>query len=112
MNQETQQFIIDHLHDDVRRLAFKTVPPCIDMRYALQQIEARRRLTDKVPTWASNLQLEFPPHLSVEQCSSERTAHYKTTLLQGDTLVDLTGGMGVDCYFLSANFRHTHYVEQ
>ena len=112
MNQETQQFIIDHLHDDVRRLAFKTVPPCIDLRYALQQIEARRRLTDKVPTWASNLQLEFPPHLSVEQCSSERTAHYKTTLLQGDTLVDLTGGMGVDCYFLSANFRHTHYVEQ
>lgn len=112
MNQETQQFIIDHLHDDVRRLAFKTVPPAIDLRYALQQIEARRRLTDKVPTWESNLQLEFPPHLSVEQCSSERTAHYKTTLLQGDTLVDLTGGMGVDCYFLSANFRHTHYVEQ
>lgn len=113
MNEETRQFIMAHRCDDVRQLAFKkNVPPAIDLRYALQQIEARQRLADKVPTWAANQQIEFPPHLSVEQCSSERAARYKASLLQGDIFVDLTGGMGVDCYFISSNFRQTHYVEQ
>ncbi|MGN0187423.1 MAG: SAM-dependent methyltransferase [Paludibacteraceae bacterium] len=111
MNEETRHFILAHQHDDVRTLAFKTVPSAIDLHYALQQIEARQRLADKVPTWAANLQLEFPPHLSVEQCSSEMTARYKASLLQGDTFVDLTGGMGIDCFFVSTQFRQAHYVE-
>ena len=59
-----------------------------------------------------NEELLFPAHLSIEQCSSEDTARYKASLLQGQTFADLTGGLGVDCFFISKNFQHTDYVEQ
>ena len=101
MESLTQQFIAAHLSEDVRLLALKTAPTGVDLPKALQQITARQLLSKKVPTWASNPHLEFPTHLSLEQCSSEATARYKASLLSGNTLVDLTGGMGVDCYFLS-----------
>lgn len=112
MESLTQQFIAAHLSEDVRLLALKTAPTGVDLPKALQQITARQLLSKKVPTWASNPHLEFPTHLSLEQCSSEATARYKASLLSGNTLVDLTGGMGVDCYFLSQNFKDTFYVEQ
>lgn len=112
MESLTQQFIAAHLSEDVRLLALKTAPTGVDLPKALQQITARQLLSKKVPTWASNPHLEFPTHLSLEQCSSEATARYKASLLSGNTLVDLTGGMGVDCYFLSQNFKETFYVEQ
>ncbi len=111
MNLETQKFISKNLHADVRALALKSVPKEVDLTFALQQIQARQILRTKVPSWAENEQLEFPAHLSIEQCSSEATARYKTTLISGETLVDLTGGLGVDSYFLSQKFRHTDYVE-
>jgi len=112
MDTLTQQFIIANLLEDVRLLALKTAPKGVDLPKALEQISARQLLLKKVPTWAKNKQLEFPPHLSIEQCSSEETARYKASLLSGKTLVDLTGGMGVDCYFMSQTFEHTFYVEQ
>jgi len=112
MDTLTQQFIIANLLEDVRLLALKTAPKGVDLPKALEQILARQLLLKKVPTWAKNKQLEFPPHLSIEQCSSEETARYKASLLSGKTLVDLTGGMGVDCYFMSQTFEHTFYVEQ
>ena len=112
MDTLTQQFIIANLLEDVRLLALKSAPKGVDLPKALEQILARQLLLKKVPTWAKNKQLEFPPHLSIEQCSSEETARYKASLLSGKTLVDLTGGMGVDCYFMSQTFEHTFYVEQ
>ena len=112
MNTATRQFVFAHLHDDVRQLALQKSPADVDLRCALQQIEARQLLTEKVPSWAANADIEFPPRLSVEQCSSEATARYKSGLLSGRTLVDLTGGMGIDCHFLSQNFATTDYVER
>ena len=112
MDSLTHQFIAAHLSEDVRLLALKTAPIGVDLPKALQQITARQLMSKKVPTWAANTHLEFPTHLSLEQCSSEATARYKASLLSGNTLVDLTGGMGVDCYFLSQNFKDTFYVEQ
>ncbi len=112
MNAETRQFVFSHLHDDVRQLALQKSPAEVDLRCALQQIEARQLLAEKVPSWATNADIEFPPRLSVEQCSSEATARYKSGLLSGSTLVDLTGGMGIDCHFLSQNFATTDYVER
>lgn len=112
MNTETRQFVFAHLHDDVRQLALQKSPADVDLRCALQQIEARQLLAEKVPSWAANADIEFPPRLSVEQCSSEATARYKSGLLSGRTLVDLTGGMGIDCHFLSQNFATTDYVER
>ncbi len=112
MNDATRQFVFAHQRDDVRALALHGAPTGVDLRYALQQIAARQILTDKVPSWACCPEVEFPPHLSVEQCSSEAAARYKSGLLSGCSLVDLTGGLGVDCHFLSQRFAQTDYVER
>ena len=109
---DTRQFIEEHLHDDVHELALKHSNAKVDMALALRQIEARQLLQKKVPSWSNNPDLLFPPHLSIEQCSSEATAQYKASLFQGATFADLTGGLGVDCYYISRNFQHTDYVEQ
>ena len=107
----TRQFIEQHLHDDVRELALKYRNAEVDMTLALRQIEARQLLQKKVPSWSENPDLLFPAHLSIEQCSSEATAQYKAGLLQGDSFADLTGGLGVDCYFISKHFNKADYVE-
>lgn len=109
---DTRQFIEEHLHDDVHELALKHSNAKVDMALALRQIEARQLLQKKVPSWSDNPELLFPAHLSIEQCSSEATALYKASLMNSNTFADLTGGLGVDCYYISRNFQHADYVEQ
>lgn len=112
MNAATRQFIESHLNDDVRQLALSKFPDDVDKTLALNQIEARQILSKKVPSWASNPDLLFPRHLSLEQCSSELTAKYKASLVEnGNVFVDLTGGLGIDSYFLSEKFKTSYYVE-
>lgn len=114
MNETTRQFIREHLNTDVPTLALKKAPVGTDFSLALRQIEARQLLQKKVPIWSQNDDLLFPARLSIEQCSSEATAKYKATLLQGDTFADLTGGLGVDTYYINSShsFRHADYVER
>lgn len=112
MNTATRDFIEKHLKDDVRQLALQKFPDGIDKMLVLNQIEARQLLSKKVPSWASNPDLLFPKHLSIEQCSSELTAKYKASLVEnGDVFVDLTGGLGIDSCFLSEKFKTSYYVE-
>lgn len=112
MNTATQDFIESHLKDDVRQLALHKFSDDVDKTFVLNQIEARQLLSKKVPSWASNPDLLFPKHLSIEQCSSELTAKYKASIINGgDVFVDLTGGLGVDSYFLSEKFKTSYYVE-
>ena len=112
MNAATRDFIEKHLKDDVRQLALQKFPDDVDKMLVLNQIEARQLLSKKVPSWASNPDLLFPKHLSIEQCSSELTAKYKASIIEGgDTFVDLTGGLGIDSYFLSKKFKTSYYVE-
>ena len=112
MNAATRDFIEKHLKDDVRQLALQKFPDDVDKMLVLNQIEARQLLSKKVPSWASNPDLLFPRHLSIEQCSSELTAKYKASIIKGgDTFVDLTGGLGIDSYFLSEKFKTSYYVE-
>ena len=112
MNTATRDFIEKHLKDDVRQLALQKFPDDVDKMLVLKQIEARQLLSKKVPLWASNPDLLFPKHLSIEQCSSELTAKYKASIIEGgDTFVDLTGGLGIDSYFLSEKFKTSYYVE-
>ena len=108
----TKQFIRENLNADVPTLALKKAPVGTDVSLALRQIAARQLLQKKVPQWAKNEDLLFPMHLSIEQCSSEATAHYKSDLLQGRSFADLTGGLGVDTYFISQHFLHSDYVER
>ena len=112
MNTATRDFIEKHLKDDVRQLALQKFPDDVDKMLVLNQIEARQLLLKKVPSWASNPDLLFPKHLSIEQSSSELTAKYKASIISGgDTFVDLTGGLGIDSYFLSEKFKSSYYVE-
>lgn len=112
MNTATRDFIESHLKDDVRQLALQKFPDDVDKTLVLNQIEARQLLQKKVPSWASNPDLLFPKHLSIEQCSSELTAKYKVSIINGgDVFVDLTGGLGIDSFFLSEKFKTSYYVE-
>ena len=112
MNNITKQFIRDNLNVDVPTLALRKAPVGTDFSLALRQIEARQLLQKKVPEWSDNEDLLFPAHLSIEQCSSEATARYKAQLIQGHSFADLTGGLGVDTYYLSQNFQQVDYVER
>ena len=83
-----------------------------EWRWFLQQVEGRERTAEKLPTFAAIEDWWYPVRLSCEQCSSELTARYKASLVSGEKMVDLTGGYGVDTYFLSERFAHTDYIEQ
>ena len=112
MNDITRQFIRENLNADVPTLALKKAPVGTDVSLALRQIEARQLLRKKVPSWSENEDLLFPAHLSIEQCSSEAAARYKANLLAGETFVDLTGGLGIDTYYISRHFQLADYVER
>lgn len=115
--QKTKEYIKQHRKDDVYRLALAKAPDGVDLQYALQQISAYQILTKKVPSWAECDELIFPRQLSLEQSSSELTARYKASLIkefmgnQPFTHIDLTGGMGIDCYFIAQHTQNSHYVE-
>ena len=118
MTEKTRSFIRGHRTDDVRALALQAAKyPEVDMSLALTQISGWQILRNKVPTWAACEAILYPPHLSLEQCSSELTARYKVSIIENrkgirDTLADLTGGFGIDCAFLSSLFRQADYVER
>lgn len=113
LSQATRQFISTHTNDDVRALALQAPKyPGVDMPTAIVQIAGRQAATDKIPSWHSTEGILYPRHLSLEQCSSEITARYKASLVEGESFADLTGGFGIDCAFLSARFRQATYVER
>ena len=120
----TEQFITAHRHDDVRHLAL-TASRCegVDLRYALDQIAGWQRAQSKLPSWATIDGIVFPPHINMEQCSSEATARYKALLARrlihdtatadaDTTLTDLTGGYGVDFAFMAREFAKATYMER
>ena len=132
MNQATQDFIRQHQDDDVRQLAFLgSKYPEVDMPFALDQIRGRKMARVKLPRWASLEGIIYPPHISMEQCSSESTALYKAELaarllglpassfgieMKAENeieFVDLTGGFGVDFSYIAARLGvKSMYVER
>ena len=114
MNEATLEFIRIHANEDVRQLAFLGKKnPEVDMAYALDQIAGRQKARIKIPSWAATDGIVYPPHISMEQCSSEQTARYKAKIAgKGTRIVDLTAGFGVDMAFMSAGFKEAVHVEQ
>lgn len=109
---EIQQFINDNTGADLQKLALKRNPfPNTDWIEILNQIAARSKAKDKLPTWFSAQGIVYPSKVSVEQTSSEKTAQYKAQLVSGDTLIDLTGGFGVDDYYFSKRFKKVFHCE-
>ena len=113
LSRQTLDFIRDHAHEDIHALALQTPKyPDVDMPAAILQIAGKQAAANKIPSWAAIEGILYPRHLSMEQCSSETTALYKASLLNGNTLTDLTGGLGIDCAFLATKFKHISYVER
>ena len=114
INEKTRAFIRQHADEDVRKVALLGAKdPEVDLQTALQQIAGRQTARRKLPSWATVEDIVYPPHLNMEQCSSEQTARYKARLVgKGDSFTDLTGGFGVDFYWMSQGFSHRYYVER
>jgi hypothetical protein len=121
LNEATWQFVRQHADDDVRQLALRGCKDrSVDLSMALQQIQGRQTARRKLPTWAAREGIIYPPHLSLEQCSSEQTARYKARIArelcadihQDTKLIDLTGGFGVDFALMSEVYAEAVYVEQ
>lgn len=110
---EVQAFIRAHLAEDPASLMLKKDQyPDLPMRAVVEQIASKQKAKHKLPSWYQQEGILFPPALSMEQASSERTATYKASLVKGKSMVDLTGGFGIDCYFLSKSFQRGIYVER
>ena len=121
MNEATKNYVRQHADDDVRMLALRGSKDAdVDMTLALQQIQGRQTARTKLPSWAIVEGIVFPPHLNMEQWSSEQTARYKAAICRmllldhtgATSLVDLTGGFGVDFAWMSEAFVKATYVER
>lgn len=146
----TEEFIRENADGDIRALALKHAGRTdIDLAYALDQIAGRRKARTKLPRWAAHDGIIYPPHISMEQCSSEQTARYKATVAarllnelhcnpstalhnpttgnqitenpdnlitpqpsNPTTLIDLTGGFGVDFSYMAPLFDRAVYIER
>lgn len=106
-----KDFVQNHITDDPVKLLLKYAKDA-EKKLLIEQIASRQKVRKKLTSWYSNYDLVFLPGLSLEQSSSEDTGSLKASLLSGSHLLDITGGMGVDTYFLSQNFEKTTYVEK
>lgn len=112
---DIRQFISEHLNDDVSRLLLSARRyPSIDVPFAVEQIEARRRLRTKLPEWYALPDLIMGGRIPAEQCSSEQTARFKRSVMLADahSLCDMTGGMGVDFWYMSQGLDRAVYTER
>ena len=121
LSEATREFILQHRNEDVSALALRYHDVSgVDIPFALHQIDGWQRARTKLPSWSETPGILFPPHLSMEQCSSEATALYKESLVRrlAATLshpvvfADLTGGFGVDFSYMSRPCHRAIYVEQ
>ena len=124
INTTTADFINRFADADVRDLALKVARfPDVDMPFALEQIAGRQMARTKLPSWAAVKSIVYPPHISMEQCSSEQTARYKGAVAvrlcssreapKGGkyNFVDLTGGFGVDFSFIAKALKNSHLFD-
>ena len=112
LNPNIQEFINANIDVKITKLALQKNPfPNVDWISVLNQIEAKTKAKDKLPTWFATKNIIYPSKISVEQTSSEKTALHKSTLVSGDSLIDLTGGFGVDDYYFSKRINTVAHCE-
>jgi 16S rRNA G966 N2-methylase RsmD len=112
-NSDLQNFIYENEHVDEHALLLKQKEVLgVPISMVTNQIVGRRKAKSKIPVFYSTQGVIYPPGINLEQCSSEATALFKSNLFKGKTCADLTGGFGVDSFFLSKIFEDVHYVER
>ena len=109
---DIQKYILDKTGSDISKLALQKNPfPEMDFKIILNQIESRSKSAAKLPTWFDGQNIIYPSKISIEQTSSEVTAEYKSTLVSGESIIDLTGGFGVDDYYFSKKMKSVYHCE-
>lgn len=107
-----QDFISQNLNSDIMSVLLKKSSfDEISSKELVAQIEAKKKCNKKLPTWFKTPKIYYANKLNIEQTSSEITAHYKSQIISGKSLLDLTGGFGIDSYFFSKKIDTVTYNE-
>ncbi len=113
LRSDVQQFIEKNTEIAVEKLSFQKNPfPEIAFVDILNQIQCKQKSKQKLPTFFETQNIIYPNKISIEQTSSEKTAKHKASLIEGEKIIDLTGGFGVDCLFFSKKFETVFHCEQ
>lgn len=113
LENEVQDYITEHLNVDVLSLLFTKSPfPKVSIKELVEQIDAKTRIKKKLPTWFSTPNIYYANKLNISQTSSELTAKYKADIVNGKTLLDITGGFGVDSYAFSKKMQLVYHLEE
>jgi 16S rRNA G966 N2-methylase RsmD len=112
LNTEVQSFIKNKITTDISSLLLKkNLFNDVSQQELAEQIEARIKCNKKLPLWYKTAEIYYPNKLNIEQTSSEETANYKAELVSGKRLIDLTGGLGIDCYYFSKRVSEVTHCE-
>ncbi|MEH6514849.1 MAG: class I SAM-dependent methyltransferase [Maribacter arcticus] len=113
LSNEVQQFINDNLASDIHKILLKKSPFSeVTSKELVEQIESKSKAKQKLPTWFETKNIFYPNKLNLSQTSSEISAHYKSNLVKGKTLIDITAGLGIDSYAFSNNINRVFHVEK
>jgi len=112
LHKDVQDFILKNRSANLSKLILKGSPfKDVAIQEIAIQIAGLSKAKSKLPTWYRTKNILFPPNLNLEQTSSEKTAKYKASLVEGEKMIDLTGGFGIDAYFFSENFNEVIHCE-
>jgi len=112
LDKDVQDFIAKNINNNLSKLILSGSPFIdIDIKTLATQIEGKKKIQKKLPLWFTTFGIYYPSRISVEQCSSEKSAKFKASLVSGENLTDITGGFGVDSYYFSTTVKSVNYVE-
>ena len=112
-NKSVQDYISKNLSTDVFKVILKKqIFPKVTNKEIAEQISAKAKSKKKLPTYFNTPNIYFPNKVNIEQNSSEKTAEFKSKIVTGNTMIDATGGFGVDSMYFSKEFKKTVYIEE
>ncbi|MBU2938706.1 class I SAM-dependent methyltransferase [Lacinutrix sp. C3R15] len=112
LHTKIQEFINSNLDANIASLLLKGIAfSTVEAKEVIEQLEAKKRCKTKLHTWFTTEAIYYPNKLNIEQTSSETTAKYKASLIQGNSIIDITGGFGVDDYYFSKHFKQVTHCE-
>ena len=112
LNTNVQQFITENLKKDITKLILKGSPfSDVSIQELANQIVAKQKAEHKLASWFRTQQIYYPSKINIEQTSSEHTANYKSNLVNGASIIDITGGFGIDCFYFSKQFEAVTHCE-
>ena len=113
LDKNVQDYISKNLSTNVFEIILKKqIFPRVTNKEIAEQISAKAKSKKKLPTYFNTPNIYFPNKVNIEQTSSEKTAEFKSKIVTGDTMIDATGGFGVDSMYFSKEFKKTVYIEE